>query len=133
MGILGWLGLDGGCEQEPLELTDENFRKEVVQSDVPVVVDFWSDTCQPCRALVPTMRKLACKYAGRVKVAHLNLEVGPRIVSGLGVQATPTVLFFRNGKIVERVVGMRGQRYFEEVIETDLLDLPPEGAAAELN
>jgi thioredoxin 1 len=126
MGLLGWLGFDGGCEREPVELTDENFRKEVLESDIPVVVDVWSDGCQPCRALVPTIMKLACKYEGKVKVAQLNVEAGPRSVQGMGVRGTPTVLFFKGGKVVERVVGMRGQHYYEEVIETDLLERPAE-------
>ncbi|MBI5499906.1 MAG: thiol reductase thioredoxin [Deltaproteobacteria bacterium] len=135
MGILGWLGLDGGCEAEPVALTDENFKTEVVDSDLPVVVDVWSPGCQPCRALVPTMRKLTCKYEGRVKVAHLNVETAPRAVSAMGVAATPTALFIKDGKILERVVGLRGQHYYEEIIETDLLGLAPQEEAqqADLN
>jgi len=126
MGLLKWLGLDQ-CEKDPVALDDENFRKEVLESEIPVVVDVWSDSCMPCRALAPTIKKLACKYDGKVKVAQLNVSAGPRSVGGLGVQGTPTVLFFKKGKIVERVVGIRGQHYFEEIIETDLL----EPAAAE--
>jgi thioredoxin 1 len=133
MGILGWLGLEGGCEHDPVPLTDENFKQEVLESELPVVVDCWSDGCQPCRVLVPTMRKLACKYDGKVKVTQLNVEAGPRSVLGLGVRATPTVLFIKGGKIVERVIGVRGQHYYEEVIETDLLELPAGQEQAEPN
>ena len=121
MGILGWLGLDGGCESEPVALTDENFTAEVVDSSLPVVMDVWSAGCQPCRVLVPTMRKLACKYDGRVKVAHLDVAAAPHVISHLGVSGTPTTLFFKDGKVIERVVGVRGQHYFEEIIETDLV------------
>jgi thioredoxin 1 len=131
MGLMKWLGLDQ-CEKAPVELNDSNFRKEVLESEIPVVIDVWSDGCQPCRALAPTIMKLACKYDGKVKVAQLNVAAGPRSVAGLEVQGTPTVLFLKKGKVLERVVGIRGQHYFEEIIDTDLLELtPPEPAAAQ--
>lgn len=125
MGILRWLGLDAGCEREPAELNDGNFEREVLRSDVPVVVDVWSSGCGPCTALVPTVKRLACKYDGRVKVAHLDAAVGSRTLAGLGVMGTPTMLFFRNGRLVESVSGLRGQHYYESVIDEDLLDLAP--------
>ena len=123
MGILNWLGFDGSCEEEPVELNDKNFNQEVRKSDIPVIVDIWSDGCQPCMALVPTIKKLTCKYKGVVKVGHLNVGAAPKTLSKLGVRGTPTVLFFKNGAVVERVVGMRGQHYYEEIILEDLLDI----------
>ena len=122
MGLFKWLGFDGACEEEPMELNDKNFHQEVMASKEPVVVDVWSHGCGPCSALVPTIRKLACKYKGKVKVAQLNVASGSKTASKLGVRGTPTILFFKNGSVVERVVGMRGQHYFEEIIETELLD-----------
>jgi len=121
MGILKWMGFDAGCEKEPMELTDQNFNKEVAKSSVPVVLDIWSPGCQPCVALAPTIKRLACKYDGKVKVAHLNSQNAPKTMGKLGVRGTPTVLFFKNGQVVERVVGTRGQHYYEEIIEEDLL------------
>jgi len=123
MGILSWLGFDGSCEEEPIALTDKNFAQEVRKSNIPVLVDVWSHGCQPCMALIPTIKKLACKYKGKIKVAQLNTGVARKTASKLGVRGTPTVLFFKNGAVVERVVGMRGQHYYEEIIEEDLLDL----------
>lgn len=123
MGLLNWLGF-GECEKEPVELNDENFHAEVYKSDIPVVVDIWSNGCQPCMALVPTIKRLACKYDGKVKIAQLNVGVGRKSAAKLGVRGTPTVLFFKNGALKERVVGFRGQHYFEEIIEEDLLDAP---------
>ena len=122
MGILSWLGFDGACEKEPLSLNDKNFAKEVRQSDIPVMVDVWSAGCAPCMSLVPTVKRLACKYDGRVKVAELNVGAAPKTASRLGIRGTPTILFFKNGVVVERVVGARGQHYYEEIIEEDLLD-----------
>ena len=121
MGILNWLGITGDCEKDPIELNDANFVREVRQSKTPVIVDIWSNGCAPCMQLVPTIKRLACKYEGKVKVAQLNVGNGRKTVGKLGVRGTPTVLFFKNGNIVERVVGVRGQHYFEEIIETDLL------------
>lgn len=122
MGILNWLGITGDCEKDPVELNDKNFAEEVRQSQLPVLVDIWSNGCAPCMQLAPTIKRLACKYEGKIKVAQLNVGNGPRSVQKLGVRGTPTVLFFKNGAVVERVTGVRGQHYFEEIIETDLLE-----------
>jgi thioredoxin 1 len=121
MGILSFLGFDGAGEQEPVELSDANFGAEVAKSKLPVMVDVWSAGCGPCAALVPTVKRLAAKYDGRVKVAQLNVGSGMKTAGRLGVRGTPTVLFFKNGAVVERVVGLRGQHYYEEIIEEELL------------
>jgi thioredoxin 1 len=122
MGLLSWLGFDNAPEKEPLSLDDKNFQREVMQSDIPVLIDVWSHGCAPCVALAPTIKRLAAKYEGEIKVAELNAGAAPRAMSKLGVRGTPTVIFINKGREVERVVGMRGQHYYEEVIETDLLD-----------
>lgn len=121
MGLLNWLGMDSGCENDPVALSDRNFRDEVRKSEVPVVVDVWSDGCPPCVALAPTIKRLACKYDGKVKVCELNVELGPKAARKLGVYGTPTVLFFDEGKVVNRVVGMRAQEEYEDIIEGELL------------
>lgn len=121
MGFLKWMGLDAGCKKEPLELNDKNFMEEVSKSELPVLVDVWSPGCQPCTTLAPTIMRLACKYEGKLKVAQLNAREAPLAMAKLGVRGTPTVLFFDGGQVVERVVGIRGQHYYEEIIEEDLL------------
>lgn len=128
MGLLNWLGITGDCEKDPVELNDKNFSQEVRMSDTPVVVDFWSNGCAPCMQLAPTIKRLACKYDGKIKVAHLNVGNAIKTSQKLGVRGTPTVLFFKNGSVVERVVGVRGQHYFEEIIESDLLDAEQENS-----
>jgi thioredoxin 1 len=122
MGLLSWLGFDGACEKEPIALDDGNFKKEVRQSKIPVMVDVWSNGCQPCMQLIPTVKRLACKYEGRVKVGQLNVGAGPKSAAKLRVRGTPTMVFFKNGAIVERVVGIRGQHYYEDIIENDILE-----------
>lgn len=128
MGILKWLGLDSGVKKAPVELTDSNFKTEVTESELPVLVDIWSPGCAPCTALAPTIMRLAGKYEGKLKVAELNSHAAPKITSRLGVRGTPTVLFFNKGQIVERVVGARGQHFYEEIIEEDLITEPLKAA-----
>lgn len=130
MGLLNWLGFDGACEKVPVSLNDKNFAQEVRRSKVPVMVDVWSNGCAPCMSLVPTVKRLACKYDGQIKVAELNVSAGQRTAAKLGVRGTPTILFFKNGNVVERVVGVRGQHYYEEIIETDLLPPAAEASAS---
>ena len=122
MGILKWLGIMKESEREPVSLNDTNFSREVRQSEIPVMVDIWSAGCGPCMQLVPTVKRLAAKYEGQVKVAELNAGNAPKTMRKLGVRSTPTVLFFKNGALLERVVGFRGQHYFEEIIEEELMD-----------
>lgn len=125
MGLLHWLGLDMGCEKAPVSLTDENFEAEVLKSPLPVIVDVWGEGCAPCVALAPTIKRLACKYEGKVKVCELNASQSPRLASKLGVRGTPTVLFFKDRSVRERVVGMRGQHYYEEILADDFGVLDP--------
>ena len=129
MGLLRWLGL-AAEEQEPVALHDKNFHQEVMRSEVPVVVDIWSPGCSPCVALAPTIKRLAAKYDGEVKVCHLDASAAPKTTNRLRVRGTPTVLFFKRGRVVETVVGLRGQHYYEEIIDEDLLDLEEAAATA---
>ncbi len=120
---MGWLSKIFGTGErvQPVMIDDDNFRDEVLRSDVPVVLDVWSATCAPCKRLEPVMFGLAEKYRGRVKVAELNVQRGLKTARRLGVRGTPTVLYFHDGAEVDRVTGFRGQLYHEDVIEQDLL------------
>lgn len=129
MGLLNWLGFDGACEKDPIALDDKNFDVEVMKADLPVMIDVWAPSCGPCAALVPTIRRLTCKYEGQIKVCHLNAGVAPKTMAKLGVRGTPTVLFLKKGRIVERVVGLRGEHYYDEIINEELLPKPPAGSA----
>ena len=121
-----------GLEPEtlPLHIDDENFEREILRSTVPVMLDVWGPGCAPCKQLEPIVIRLVTRYEGRVKVAELNVDEAPRAARRLGVRGTPTVLYFRDRKEVERVVGLRGELYHDEIIRTDLLDEPPEAGDA---
>ena len=88
------------------EVTAADFGREVLFSPVPVVVDVYADWCGPCRAIAPVLEALAGQYAGRLKFVKANLDAEPEVAEVYGVGAVPTLLFFRNGELVDRVTGL---------------------------
>ena len=88
------------------EIRDEDFQTEVLESAMPVVVDFWAPWCGPCRMLGPVIEELAGEYKGKVKVCKLNTEENSEVAAALQIAAIPTVLFFKGGKLVDRSVGV---------------------------
>lgn len=125
MGILSGLFGPKKPRVQPTHVDDANFHAEVLRSELPVVVDVWSPGCGPCKMLEPIVMDLATEYAGRVKVAELNAAEAGRTAARHGVMGTPTVLFFRKGREVERVVGFVGSRYLREVVDVALLGAAP--------
>jgi len=114
---------------DPVHIEDANFQEEVIRSKEPVILDIWGPNCRPCKQLEPIMRGLAAEYDGRVKVCEMNTMLGPRAAAGLRVKGTPTVIYFRKGREVERVVGMRGSLYHEQTIE-EVFGIPKQEEAA---
>ncbi len=90
-----------------LEFTDDNFQAEVVQSAQPVLVDFWAPWCGPCRMLAPTVEEIAGEYQGRVRVGKINTDDNPQVASSLGISGIPTLMLFKGGEVVERLVGLQ--------------------------
>lgn len=88
-----------------VEVTDENFAAEVLQSEIPVIVDFWADWCAPCRMVSPVIEELAGEMAGRVKVAKLNVDLNRETASRYDIMSIPTVILFEGGKLSKQVVG----------------------------
>ena len=88
-----------------LTLTKENFAQEVLQSDRPVLVDFWATWCGPCKMMMPIVEEIATEYAGKLVVAKVDTASSPGTAARFGIRHIPTILFFKNGEVVEKQVG----------------------------
>ena len=100
-----------------MQVTDAAFQSEVLQSDVPVIVDFWAPWCAPCRAIAPVMESLAEKYEGRLKVAKVNVDENTEVAQRYRITAIPTVILVKGGAVVEQAVGGKSKSWFEELVE----------------
>jgi thioredoxin 1 len=100
---------------EPIHVTDGAFEKIVMQSQVPVIVDFWAPWCNPCKMIAPTLEKLAKEQDGKLIVAKVNTDENPEWMNKFGVQGIPTLLFVSGGKVVHRQVGALPERMLREV------------------
>jgi thioredoxin 1 len=99
-----------------IELTATNFETEALRSVKPVLVDFWAPWCAPCRTVGPIIEDLAGRYSGKVKVAKLNAHDNPDVAERYGVMSIPTILLFRNGEVVHRMVGAASKKEFEKLL-----------------
>jgi thioredoxin 1 len=107
---------------EPIHVTDAAFEKTVLNSNVPVIVDFWAPWCGPCKMIAPTLEKIAKENAGKVIVAKVNTDENPKWATKYGVQGIPTMLFVSNGKIVHRQVGALPEPLLQTIV-TQFLDV----------
>jgi thioredoxin 1 len=87
-------------------VTNETFQKEVIEADKPVLIDFWASWCQPCLAMEPTIEAVAKEFEGKVTVAKLNVDENPELAQSLDVMSIPTMVVYKNGKPVQRLVGL---------------------------
>jgi len=101
-----------------IQLTDDSFDKEVVQSPEPVLVDFWAPWCGPCRMLSPVIEELGKEYAGKVRVAKINTDEHPNAASRFKISAIPTLLFFKGGKVVEQLVGVHSKAEIKKTLDS---------------
>jgi thioredoxin 1 len=103
-----------------LEVSDSNFDTEVLQSQVPVLVDFWAEWCGPCKMLAPTVEALAREYAGKVKVAKVNVDENIATASRFRIQGIPTLLLFKGGQVREQLVGSQPKSVVEKALAKHL-------------
>ncbi len=103
-----------------LTFTDANFDSEVLQSPVPVLVDFWATWCAPCKAIAPTIDALAEDFAGKIKVGKVNVDDNPATPGKYGVRGIPTILLIKGGQVVDQVVGAVAKSQLEALINKAL-------------
>ncbi len=101
-------------------LTDDNFEAEVLKSDIPVLVDFWAEWCQPCKMVEPIVSELATEYEGRVKVAKMNVDENTQIPSSFGIMSIPTVMVFKGGKPVTGLIGVQPKQTYQQSLDKAL-------------
>lgn len=102
--------------KEPVHVTDAEFEQTVLQSPIPVIVDFWAPWCNPCKMVAPTLDKLAIENEGRILIAKVNTDENPEWMMKYGIQGIPTMLFVSKGKIIHRQVGALPERMLRDVV-----------------
>jgi thioredoxin 1 len=100
-----------------LEVSDATFEQEVLRSEQPVLVDFWAVWCGPCRAIAPVVDALATTYAGKLKVAKVNVDENGATPSRFGIRGIPTLLLFKDGKVADQIVGYVSQDVIEQKVQ----------------
>ena len=103
---------------EIVSLNEQSWKDEVMNSELPVVVDFWAEWCAPCRMMAPILEEISKEYEGRIKVGKLNVDENSTVAGEYRIMGIPTFLFFRSGKLVDKVVGVVTQKALQDKIET---------------
>jgi len=98
-------------------VTDKNFKQEVLGSDLPVLVDFWAPWCGPCQMVAPTVEAIAKEYKGKLKVCKLNVDEAQKTASNYDIMSIPTLAVFKKGKLMDKVIGALSKSELEEVIK----------------
>jgi thioredoxin 1 len=106
--------------QEPINVSDDNFEKAVLQSELPVIVDFWAPWCGPCKMVAPILEKIADEYSGKLIVAKVNTDENPKWAMEYGVQGIPTMLLIANGTVIHQQVGAVPEPFLKEIVDTFL-------------
>ena len=101
-------------------VSDDEFEKTVLKSEIPVMLDFWAEWCQPFKMLAPTVEELAEEFEGQLLVGKLNVDDNPKTATNYGIRGIPTLLFIKGGEVVEQLVGVKSKTEYKKVIEENL-------------
>jgi thioredoxin 1 len=105
---------------QAVAVTDNSFDSEVLQGDLPVVVDFWAEWCGPCKMIAPVLDELASEFQGKVKVMKLNVDENPAVSAKFNVRSIPTLMFFKGGKVVDQIIGAKSKSDLKKRFEAAL-------------
>lgn len=103
---------------EPIHFTDDNFQTEVLNSDQPVLVDFWAAWCGPCRMIAPVIEELARDYDGKAKIGKLDVDNNQRVAMQYGIRSIPSLLIFKGGKVVDQIIGAVPKAHISSKLES---------------
>lgn len=105
---------------EPTHVSDATFEQEILNSDIPVLVDFWAPWCAPCRIVGPIVEEIGSDYDGKIKVAKVNTDENPVRANSLGIRGIPTLILFKNGQEADRVVGAVPKAHLTQMVDRQL-------------
>ena len=105
---------------KPIEFTDANFETEVINSEVPVLVDFWAEWCGPCRMIGPIVEEMAGEYDGKAKIGKLNVDHNSDVSVKYGIRSIPTLLIFKGGEVVDQIVGAVPKTHLTKQLEAQM-------------
>ena len=109
-----------GKEDSLIHVNDADFEKEILKSEQPALVDFWAPWCGPCKAIGPIVEELAGSYAGRVKMAKMNVDDNPKTSAAYGIRSIPTLLLFKGGKVLDTLIGLVSRERLEDFVKKGL-------------
>ncbi len=103
-----------------VEFTDSNFEEEVLNSEHPVLVDFWAEWCGPCRMIGPVVEEMASEYAGKAKIGKVNVDVNPEVSVKYGIRSIPALLIFKDGQVVDQIIGAVPKTHLTKQLDAQL-------------